>query len=181
MLLFVFMSLLMITKSQELPIDSSTNKVSYSEVVKVDGTSKDELYTRAREWFSMAFKDAKSVLDMDDKAAGKLIGKGNSTGTFNILGTRFTLRIHYTISVTTKDGRYRYEITDFTTSEDGTTNKFTMEEVNTRDTKFRKENGEFKGRYKDYAETLVKATTTLSESLKAKMSGVSNSNKKDNF
>ena len=39
---------------------------------------------------------------MDDRVSGKLIGKGS--GGYNT---------HYTVSITVKDGRNRYEISDF--------------------------------------------------------------------
>ena len=55
-----------------LPIDSTTHLITYSEVVKVDG-NKDELYSRAREWFAKTYNSAKNVIQMDDK--DKIVGK----------------------------------------------------------------------------------------------------------
>ncbi|WP_114937523.1 DUF4468 domain-containing protein [Mucilaginibacter endophyticus] len=93
-----------------LPIDSSTNEVTYTAVVKVDSTSKDELYSRAKEWFAKTYNSARKVIDMDDKASGKIIGKGVSEGRYSFMLTRYTFFTNYTISVFVKDGRYKYEI-----------------------------------------------------------------------
>jgi hypothetical protein len=102
-------------KDQELtvPIDSSTNLVTYQGVVKVDGVSKDDLYTRSREWFAKTFVSAQDVLQMDDRQSGKIIGKGSSYGFYTVLMTPVTYYLKYTVSVTVKDGRYRYEISSF--------------------------------------------------------------------
>jgi hypothetical protein len=78
----------------------------------VPGVSKDELYLRAREWFARTFVSAQALIQMDDKAAGKIIGKGLSEDVRNgFIRTAYT--IYYTVSITVKEGRYRYEITDF--------------------------------------------------------------------
>lgn len=102
----LFLSIVcLIVQAQDLPIDSISKKVTYQEVVKVDGASKNELYARAREWFAKTFKSADDVLQMEDMANGKLIGKG----------CNYQSKVFYTVSVSVKDGRYRYEITDFYT------------------------------------------------------------------
>ncbi len=97
----------------KLPIDSDTHKVTYQEIVKVDGVNKDELYVRAREWFALTFKSSKDVIQMDDKAAGKIIGKGSSEGSTKYRMLTMDYWLNYTVSITVKEGRYRYEITDF--------------------------------------------------------------------
>lgn len=96
-----------------LPIDSVSNLVTYQGVVKVEGASKDDLYLRAREWFAKTFKSAQAVLQMDDKQAGKLIGKGASKSYYTYMLYPVEYNLNYTISITTKDGRYRYEISSF--------------------------------------------------------------------
>jgi len=115
-LLLALLLLPFIAVSQEIniPIDTTAQKISYSEVVKVDGATKDQLYTRSREWFARTFKSAKDVLQMDDRAAGKVIDKGYTQGSFVMLLSAMKFDIWYTVSITGKDGRYRYEVSDFT-------------------------------------------------------------------
>ena len=97
-----------------LPIDSITNKITYSGVVKIDSVNKQELYSRAREWFAKAYKNSSKVIQMEDKESGKIVGKamievyGSTLGIRNEGGN-----INYTISIYIKEGRYKYEVTDF--------------------------------------------------------------------
>ena len=49
------------SSGQTLPIDSTTGKITYTEVVKVDSITKDQLYSRALVWFTKTFKSAKDA------------------------------------------------------------------------------------------------------------------------
>lgn len=88
----------------------------YTEVVNVDSiTTKKELFNRAKIWFTEAYNDANKVIQLQDEENGQIIGKGKipyeSKIYFGSAGTRGF--ISYTIKIFTKDGRYKYEITDF--------------------------------------------------------------------
>lgn len=102
-------------ETPNLPVDSTTNKITYSEVVTVDSSNnKQELYSRAREWFAKVYNSAQNVIQMDDKESGKIVGKALMTVYFKWLGaSREGGYINYTLSVQLKNGRYKYEITDF--------------------------------------------------------------------
>lgn len=102
----------------KFPIDSITNKITYSEVVYVDSTSnKQDLFLRAREWFAKTFNSANDVIQMQDKEDGILIGKGSIEVFLKSLGmTSGGNYFNFTISMYFKYGRYKYEITDFTYS-----------------------------------------------------------------
>lgn len=87
----------------------------YSEVIKVDSISQAELYNRAKLWFSTAFVDSKSVIQLDDKEDGQIVAKAKMvynpkvfTGSSQTEGY-----INYTIKVFVKYGRYKYEMSDF--------------------------------------------------------------------
>lgn len=97
-----------------LPIDSITNKITYSEVIKVDSVNKQELFSRAREWFAKAYKNSSKVIQMEDKESGKIVGKALMQVYHKALGMSFESGyINYTISIYIKDGRYKYEFVDF--------------------------------------------------------------------
>lgn len=97
-----------------LPIDSATGKIFYKGVVNVDSVSKQELYLRAREWFVNSFKQSNSVIQMDDKESGTIIGKGNTSIYLNTMfGSMDVGFIRFTVSVYVKDGKYKYSFTDF--------------------------------------------------------------------
>ncbi len=96
--------------------ESLTLPLTYSNVVKVDTTiSAQQLYLRCRSWFAESYKNSQDVIQMDDKENGKIIGKGNLEFFSKIfVGSSCTKGwIRYTISVQVKDGRYKYEITNF--------------------------------------------------------------------
>jgi hypothetical protein len=97
------------------PYDSATNRITYSEVVYVDSSaSKLELYSRSREWFAKTYNSSNDVIQMEDKESGKVIGKALMGVSHKALGRFYDAGyINYTISIQSKEGRYKYEITDF--------------------------------------------------------------------
>lgn len=92
-----------------------TDKLNYTEVVAVEGASKDELYNRAKLWFAKAFNSADAVIQMDSKEDGQLVGKALLQYKPTILSASEQTKgpVRYTVSIFVKDGRYKYEITDF--------------------------------------------------------------------
>lgn len=91
-------------------------QILYSEVVKVDSTiSKSELFSRARAWCSSEFNNSKTALDVQDKESGELIGNGvvivfaipvgDMPFEYGAVKFRFTILV--------KDGRYKYEFSNF--------------------------------------------------------------------
>ncbi|MGQ0828636.1 MAG: DUF4468 domain-containing protein [Bacteroidota bacterium] len=90
-----------------IPIDSISSNAFYTEIIRVDSLTKDELYIKGREWMANTFKSANDVIQMDDKSAGLIIGKGLSYITMNDKAAGL---INYTIALYFKDGRYKYEI-----------------------------------------------------------------------
>ena len=96
-----------------LPMDADTHLITYSGVVEVAGTSKGELYARGKVWFANAFKSAQNVIQADDKEAGLVVGKGWTQTYITIMLTPAAEKLWYTVKLSFKDGKYRYEITDF--------------------------------------------------------------------
>lgn len=111
--LFLFGSLL--TNAQTVYLDSTTNKYTISEIVKVDSSlTKDKLYSNAREWLSIIAVDSKSIIQMDDRELGKIIFKSDMSVTSEFLFTDWDAGyVEYTFSLYFKDGRYKYVVTDF--------------------------------------------------------------------
>ena len=88
-------------------------EINYTEVVKVDSTiKKDELYVNAKAWFVGTYKSANDVLQMQDKEAGVLIGKGIFEIPYKLFVGSTRVSVNHTIKVYVKDGKYKYEITD---------------------------------------------------------------------
>ena len=85
-------------------IDPETKKVTYSEVVPAPGMKADKLYNAMRLWFADYFRDSKSVLELDDKEAGILVGTGNS-----LIASG---RLWITIKIMIKDERMKYSLSN---------------------------------------------------------------------
>lgn len=98
------------TYSQE-----ETDKLSYSEVMTVEGISKQELYNRGKLWFAKAFNSANNVIQLDDKESGEIVGKALFIYKPSMLSASEQTKgpVRYTVSLSFKDGRYKYEVTDF--------------------------------------------------------------------
>ena len=90
--------------------------LSVSEVIQVEGVSKDDLFDRAKNWFAEEFRDANSVLQIDDKENGQLVGRAVMNYKPNVFmaSDMFKGSIWYLVKISTKEGRYKYEITSFT-------------------------------------------------------------------
>jgi hypothetical protein len=91
------------------PVDSLSGKILYQAVVPTPGVAQAELYRRARNWFVSRFPDYAHTVSVDDQAAGEL------AGTYCTIMQKLTNRyeVWRTLRVYVKDGRYRYELTDF--------------------------------------------------------------------
>jgi len=110
----------------QLPVDSITKKITYKEVVQVEG-NKDSLYNRAIAWINFYFKNPQGVTQVRDPQNGLIIGqhrirmvdtqKDGSKINANTV-------VEYTFKIEVKDGKYRYTFTDF---EMKATSKFPLE------------------------------------------------------
>lgn len=96
-----------------LPVDSLSGAISYQAVVPVPGASKQELYRRAREWFVDNFKAYQQVVSVEDTLGGEIVGTYHSTQDKYFLLTYTPWEYWRTLKVYVKNGRYRYELTNF--------------------------------------------------------------------
>lgn len=89
----------------------SQNKISYSEVVQTDSVSKQTLYGRGLTFFANNFKSANNVIQLKDEAECHIIGKSNIE--YPGVDQYYSGHINFTIELFFKDGRFKYEIKDF--------------------------------------------------------------------
>jgi hypothetical protein len=94
------------SKSPNLPIDSTTHLITYTEVVKVDSSlNKQKLFGKAIDWLDTAFRYTSGAIQIEDGKAGKIVARESMTindGNYN-----------YTIIIYVKDRRYKYVFTNF--------------------------------------------------------------------
>ncbi|GAB2927572.1 DUF4468 domain-containing protein [Rheinheimera gaetbuli] len=80
--------------------------VEVAQVINVPGKNQQEIYDKARQWFSHYFVSGKSVIDYEDVNTGVIIGNGKADIGSDFMGV-IAYGIDYTIRVETKDGRFR--------------------------------------------------------------------------
>jgi len=98
--------------SQDMPVNEDTKLITYSEVVKVEGTA-DALYKKAHKWFFSYYKNPNNVVK--ESANNKIVARPR----FKILNPPDKKGIKtmggvvlYTFTIFFKDGRYKYTITN---------------------------------------------------------------------
>ncbi|SHJ63548.1 protein of unknown function [Arenibacter nanhaiticus] len=96
-------------------IINSQEVLTFSDVVEVENVLSTNLYNRAKLWFASAYKSSNDVLQVENKEEGMLIGKGSISYEQPFLsGMNTTVgNVNYLIKIFVKDGRYKYEITNF--------------------------------------------------------------------
>jgi len=100
-LIFTLILLIPINAQEKLKdiLPLINGKVAYTNIIKVDSVSKDEIYNRAKHWLAYNYDNFK--IDSKDE----LICRG-----YIHVGYA---RIWETMTIKIKDGRYKYEITNF--------------------------------------------------------------------
>jgi hypothetical protein len=116
MKIVIFFLLLISSVKAQDSIPLKDGKLHFEEVVEVLNNSKENLYSKGKIWFVDNFKSADDVLQMDDKEAGILIGKGyrDIYVDTKIMGSiqKYKTRAFYTIKIQIKEGKYKLDIYD---------------------------------------------------------------------
>jgi len=126
--------------TESLTYEFSGTPYSFKEIVNVDSTlKKDQLFSKAIEWFALTFKNSNAVLKMQDKENGVIIGKGSFLWSYEYPPKYvsnlpkpmpiYQSWVSFTIKINVKDGRFKYELLDFYTDgygivKDGTITKY---------------------------------------------------------
>lgn len=112
LILLIAVFFVSITKAQD------SISYSFSEVVKVSDSQKAPkmLFAGAKMWFTQSFKNPKEVIILDDSENNILVGRGNMPYRSKIFSGSAAREGHITFDVTIacKNGRYKYEFTNFT-------------------------------------------------------------------
>ena len=106
-------ALIPLTVLAAIPREPGTGKVHYTAVGTVDGLARDALYLRAKTWAINAFYSPKDVISTEEQDVGIIICKGFSEETIRFQGARSRQRLYFTVQVSVKEGRYKYDFSDF--------------------------------------------------------------------
>ena len=96
-------------RAQDMPVNPVTNKVTYTEVVPAGRSSKQELFDKARKW--VMAKDSPNnpyLIAYEDETEGSIIGKGS----FLLPAARRKYAVLFTVKISVKQGRCKYEFSD---------------------------------------------------------------------
>lgn len=88
-------------------------KVIYTDVVQVDSTKKEKIYSQTKLWIADHFKSTKAVIDLDDKEGYTIVAKFYFEQLHEYRGGSEPCNVWQTLSITAKDGRFKYTLSDF--------------------------------------------------------------------
>ena len=118
-LLLLFL-LPLLSFGQDLPIDSKTGEVVFTDVVNVNDSSTKaiDLFERAQGFLVDVFVSADDVIQYENAETGKIIVKGNFdiSVEHKVLGgmQNFPIgRVSFRLDIEVRDGRYKYTFKDF--------------------------------------------------------------------
>jgi len=111
LLIALVFSVAHVLPGQDFPINPETKKIDYTEVMQVAGADKNTLYTRAKAWAAPPLTKME-----DDKEGGRYTAKGQIKSKYPapMKGYFNEGFINYVVTISAKDGKYKYEITDIT-------------------------------------------------------------------
>lgn len=103
---------LLTTIKGQYTVDDHGN-LTYAEVVEDTTLTKEQLFLRARAYFVYAYASANDVIQMEDKEAGVIAGKGiyKDVYTGHPFMTTITCHAWHVLRIDVKDGRYRILLT----------------------------------------------------------------------
>ncbi len=90
--------------TKPLPSDLTT----YEKIFSLPNQSKDQLYIKTNEWFVRTFVSSESIIEFQDKDAGKILGKYVNDFTKGI----YNYRVKQVISIDIKEGKVRLIINE---------------------------------------------------------------------
>ncbi|MFL5730265.1 MAG: DUF4468 domain-containing protein [Cytophagaceae bacterium] len=112
--LFMIMLIALVSinlKAQDFPLDAETQKYTYMEIVVTEGSTKDQLFNKAKTWGSLH----KYTVIKEDKEKGEYLVQG----TFGVKypapqpGLYHDGTVSWMMNVYAKDGKYKYVLTNF--------------------------------------------------------------------
>jgi hypothetical protein len=97
-----------------LPRDPTTNKVTYTSVIEAPGATQEQLYQRAQTWLARNNRGPEGVAPVEDKINSGITAQGQLTLPMHIGMTPYNALVNYTLLIYTKEGKAKYEFTNFT-------------------------------------------------------------------
>lgn len=98
--------------ASELSLDKN-NALTYTQVIEAQGKTKEQLYVLINYWYTSTFNSGKAVIQLNDKDAGVIIGKGYIDDIASHVGGSNSYKINLTPIIKTdiKEGKIRVTYT----------------------------------------------------------------------
>ena len=96
-----------------LPIDSSTGKICFEEIIKLDSISLKVIHVNAEAWIRQNFKSDKLTIKLIEKEGFLNSESRFKVYTKGIISKEIHGTIRFSIEITTKENKYRYRFTNF--------------------------------------------------------------------
>jgi hypothetical protein len=112
-----------------MPIDSSTGRAKYEEIIQAPGSA-GELLARARTWAAKTYEASNDAIQHYDLAAGVLVIRGITPVTYSELQQAFGARtarivdIHHTLTIEAREGRIKLTFDNLQTQQSGSQSRF---------------------------------------------------------
>jgi hypothetical protein len=95
--------------TNRVPINDE-GKVFYSEVISLENTSKEIIYNNVKLFFADSFKSSNNVIQVDDKEAGIVLGKGNTNISIRSGKHTFKAKVDFTLKVSIKENKVKIDM-----------------------------------------------------------------------
>jgi uncharacterized protein with TBP-like fold DUF4468 len=104
----------------QLPIDEETGKVIFTDVVRLEGMTNDEIFEKAKLWVVSTLKSGDNMVELDGTNSDKIIGTGNIVIPQNEINefikplkyfSNYTLNFKFIVFF--KDNRLKYSVENF--------------------------------------------------------------------
>jgi hypothetical protein len=99
------------TTPAAVPIDGTTHRILYTAVVPVAGVSRADLLARAQAWAKGKATSDKPVVVTSEPDTEQIVVRGVHSFVEDV--NRKPNPLHYVATIALRDGRYKYELTDF--------------------------------------------------------------------
>lgn len=117
--LLVCLSLLARSVNGQIPYDSVTNLIVYTDIVHLENLNSKEIYDKAKVWILSTLKTGDEMTELNDETNSLLVGTGNIKLKDFVHDLRIVKMYHqncilnFKVMIQIKDGRYKYTISNF--------------------------------------------------------------------
>ncbi|MBT3210250.1 MAG: DUF4468 domain-containing protein [Bacteroidetes bacterium] len=102
---------------KQFPIDPETQKVKYTDIVKFEGMTKDQLYHKAKLWIVSTLKSGDNMVELNGTSSDQIVGTGNllldSVHHYVYDGFYAKGQLNFKFIIFCKEGRLKYSVENF--------------------------------------------------------------------